>query len=325
MRLILLAAALLAAAPAIAGVKEAVEGHLLPGIADFAEAADVLAQSAKADCTAEAVKPWYQSAFDAWLAIGDFRLGPTETAALGVAFWPDDHGATQKTLRQLVAAKDPAADDPGKFAEVSIAGRGLFALDLLLYDPAFSYGPDDYTCTLVRAVTADLDRQAQQLQADWQHFAVTIETAGDPGNAMFQSKDEAAQDLYTQLLGALEFTSDQRLGRPMGTFDKARPTRAEAWRSGRPLRDVQLAVAAAGAFGKALSAVPTPETDEALEDVETAAAQVGDPDFAHIDDPQVRFRVEALQQAVQRLRRAVEFEIGASLGVKPGFNSLDGD
>ncbi|MCB1403259.1 MAG: signal peptidase, partial [Rhodobacteraceae bacterium] len=71
-------------------------------------------------------------------------IGPSETGALSIAFWPDDRGFTARTLAGLIAAEDPIAGDPAGYGEVSIAARGLFALEMLLYDPAFDgYGPDD--------------------------------------------------------------------------------------------------------------------------------------------------------------------------------------
>jgi predicted lipoprotein len=50
-----------------------------------------------------------------------------------------------------------------------------------------------------------------------------------------------------------------------------------------------------------------------------------DPAFQDVTDPQARLRAEVLQQAVRGLRGAVETEIGARLGIAPGFNSQDGD
>ena len=126
------------ASPALAGVQEAVEGHVLPGVAAFAEAAEVLEDAARADCTAAALRPAYLAAWDAWAPIADLRLGPSEPASLTIAYWPDERGAGPKALRALLAAEDPAGRDPSAFAQVSAAARGFPALDLLLGDPELS-------------------------------------------------------------------------------------------------------------------------------------------------------------------------------------------
>ncbi|NKB16698.1 MAG: alpha/beta hydrolase, partial [Sphingomonadales bacterium] len=69
--------------------------------------------------------------------------------------------------------------DPVAYADVSIAARGLFALEILLQDPEFSdYGLADYTCALVQTVAADLSGQADALAAGWDAFAPT---SFDPG------------------------------------------------------------------------------------------------------------------------------------------------
>jgi len=261
------------------------------------------------------------------MAVSDLRIGPSETAALSIAFWPDDRGFTARTLSGLIAAEDPVATDPAAYAEVSIAARGFFALERMLYDPAFSgYGPEDYSCRLVRAIAGDLAAQAAALDAAWaEDFAPVLASAGDAGNATYLSEDEAVRALYTQMVASLEFTADTRLGRPMGTFERPRPKQAEAWRSGRSLRDVVLAVEAARALAHELVAGDLPQTDAAVESVRAAAGRIADPAFQDIADPQARLRVEVLQQAVRAVREAMETEIGSPLGIAPGFNSQDGD
>ncbi|WP_212523484.1 imelysin family protein [Actibacterium sp. MT2.3-13A] len=327
MRLALCLCAALAASPAAAGVEEALAGPILPGLAAFAGAAEDLAEAARADCRADALAPDYHAAFDAWMAVGDIRLGPSETGALAIAFWPDDRGFTARTLNSLIAQQDPVADDAAAFAEVSIAARGLFALDMLLFDETLSaYGPDDYACRLVRALTADLAGQAGALEAAWREsFAQSLRTAGAAGNATFLSPDEAVRALYTQILSGLEFTADSRIGRPMGSFARPRPKRAEAWRSGRSLRNVLASVEASAALARALAGRDLPETDAALARVRVAAGRIGDPGFQDLADPAARLKAEILQQEVRGVKAAIEAELGAQLGIAPGFNAQDGD
>tara|TARA_R110002020_G_scaffold233050_23_gene444808 strand:+ start:993 stop:1976 length:984 start_codon:yes stop_codon:yes gene_type:complete len=314
------------ATPALAGVDEALDNHILPELASFAAAADDLAEAAQADCRAPAVRPAFQATFDAWMPIADLRLGPSETGALSIAFWPDPRGFTQRTLTRLIADDDPITGDVEGYAEVSIAARGLFALEMLLYDPDLAdYTPDSTACRLVTTIAGDLDRQADDLATAWTGFADTLRTAGEPENATYLARDEAVRAIYTQILSSLAFTEDQRLGAPMGSFDRPRPARAEARRSGRSLRNVVLAAQTARDLATELAGHDLPETDAALEHVRTAAGRVGDPAFQDVTDPQARLRVEVLQQAVGSLSAAIQTEIGARLGIAPGFNSQDGD
>ena len=314
------------AAPALGGVEEALNDHILPGFERFAGTTEDLELAAREDCRAGALRPAFQTSFDAWLSVGDLRFGPSETGALSVAFWPDPRGFTLRSLGRLIAEEDPVADDVDGYAEVSIAARGLFALEMLLFDPEFAgYGQGSFTCRLVATIAADLDAQADALVAAWTDFSEALRTAGEAGNASYLSEEEAVRAIYTQILSSLEFTTNQRLGQPMGTFDRPRPARAEARRSERSLRNVILAAEAAHGLATALADWELPESDAALDLVREAAARIEDPAFQDITGSQARLRVEVLQQAVGSLNAAIQTEIGARLGIAAGFNSQDGD
>ena len=321
------AAALTPAPPARADVATALDSHILPGFARFATAADALASATATDCRPAALAPAYQATFDAWMVVGDLRLGPSETGALSVAFWPDPRGATPKTLAALIATEDPAGRDPAAYADVSIAARGLFALDRLLFDPDFAaYAPGSYACALAATIAADLATQARALSDGWSGpFATTLRSAGDAGNATYLTKAEAQRALYTQILTSLAFTADKRLGLPLGTFDEPRPARAEARRSARPLPNVVQAAEAAHALATALAGAPLPAADAALARLHDTAARIPDPALQDITDPQARLRVELLQSAVRDLAAAIETDVGSTLGIAPGFNAQDGD
>lgn len=327
MRLAPLAVTLCLATAANAGVQEALDQHILPGFAQFARTTEDLSQMAAQDCRAVALRPAYHTAFDAWMTVGDLRLGPSETGALSIAFWPDPRGFTERTLSRLIAEQDPIAHAPDDYSEVSIAARGMFALDMLLYDPTLSdYDQDSYSCALVATIAADLNTQATALFSAWQEdYAPVLRTAGTPGNATYLSPDEARRALYTQVLSALDITADKRLGLPLGTFARPRPPLAEARRSGRSLRQVMRAAEAAHALATALVDGPMPQSDAALIRVTEAADRITNPAFQDITDPQARLHVEVLQQAVRGLHDAITAEIGTRLGIAPGFNAQDGD
>lgn len=328
MRSLLTATFLLSAAPAFAGVSEVINDHALPETARFAEATAALDSAAQADCTSAALQPSYQDAFDAWLGIAHLTLGPLEEdgRGLAIAFWPDTRGMVGRSVARLVADEDPIVE-AGDYSEVSIAARGFFALERLLYDEDFAdYATDSYSCALVRAMSADLAVLGREVDTAWREdFAATLSSAGEAGNSRFLSPREASQALYTALATGLEFVADQRLGRPMGSFDAPKPQVAEARRSGRSLRNVALSLEALQDFARTLSDQPTPETDAAFDRALTAARALEDPVFAGVADPLGRIRVEALQNDVRAVLETVGEEIAPALGVTVGFNSADGD
>jgi len=319
-------AGLVPALPARAGVDEVVNAHILPGLARFDTVAEDMATEARADCTAEAVRPNFHDAFDAWVAIEHLRLGPGETAILPIVFWPDKRGFTQRTLAGLVADEDPVGRDPAAYAEVSAAARGFFALEALLYrDDHAGYAADSYTCALVSTIAQDLSRQARDLRQAWVDFVPTLTSAGAADNATYLSEQEAQRALYTQLLAGLEFDRDQRLGRPMGTFERPRPERAEAWRGERPLRNIRESLRGLRDLARELSDTPIPQTEAAFDRAFEAADRIEDPTFQRAADPAERLRMEILQQRIRAVGEAAAQEIGEGFGISPGFNSMDGD
>lgn len=318
----------LLAAPVQASVETALTDHVMPGFDRFAAEAKALDTAARADCTADALRPAYHDVFDAWMGVSHLSLGPLERDGrqLAITFWPDSRGMVPRTLAGLIAEADPVVRDVDAFAEVSVAARGLFALERLLFDPVLSgYAPASYRCALAQAITADLARMATAIEAEWDGFAGLMRSPGAANNTRFLTDREPALALYTALDAGLEFTIAQRLGRPLGTFDRPRPTRAEAHRSDRSLRNVVLSVEALRELARALADGPIPQVEQAAFRALAAAEQVAPPDFAGVTDPASRLKVEILQQRVALMRQAVAVELGQALGLFAGFNSLDGD
>ncbi len=64
-----------------------------------------------------------------------FRLGPVEDRGpvSGHRLLARRQGNGQRTVAALVAAADPAMTQPDRFATISVAARGLFGLERLIY------------------------------------------------------------------------------------------------------------------------------------------------------------------------------------------------
>ncbi|MCY4179353.1 MAG: imelysin peptidase, partial [Litoreibacter sp.] len=118
---------------------------------------------------------------------------------------------------------------------------------------------------------------------------------------------------------------DQRLGRPLGTFERPRPRRAEARRSERSLRHIELSLAALEELATTFYSGDLNLTKSAFADARARAAALDDPALAGVADPSKRIRIEALQRTVRDIQNAVNTEIGKPLGITAGFNALDGD
>ncbi|WP_405405035.1 imelysin family protein [Paracoccus sp. Ld10] len=311
------------ATTARADVPDVVDDHILPRHQVFAESTQRLAQAANDGCDMQTLIPAYQAAYDDWMGIQHIRIGPIEEEGRGLAisFWPDPKRRGLQAQRELLQS-DAAQLTPTAMAQQSVAARGLTGLERLLF-PAEPW--DMETCPLIRATSDDLARLATELRDGWQDdFAPQLLMAGDPQNARFLSVDEARQALFTQVITGLEYIKDQRLGRPMGSFDRPAPERAEATASGRSLVNVQLSLEAIREMVVALSD-QAPRTVQSLEHAIDQTRDLDDPQLAGVSTPQGRLKVEVLQQSVEAARLTALEELGSALGVTLGFNAMDGD
>lgn len=330
MRALVIAVSLLLAPPAVADapdIKAIVEGHVIAGYDTLVRHAEDLQVTATQHCEPDhpALRTAYHSAFDAWVGVSHLRFGPSEreNRAFALAFWPDPRGSTPKALAALIQDEDPAVFDVEAFSTVSIAARGFYALEFLLFDPRFVSAENrDYHCALVQAVTSDIALNASAILEEWERgYGERMFSAG---NDTYRTPTEAAQQLFTSLATGLEFTSQTRLGRPLGTFERPRPNRAEARRSKRSLRHVILALEAMQGLAAAISN-GNESLDLAFQATLERAQGLDDPVFAGVSKPQGHFKVEVLQQNIETIRDILAQDVGPSLGIAAGFNSLDGD
>jgi len=330
MRFMTLAAAAVFATPAFAEqpvIRAIVENHILPGYETLVLETSELAAAATENCSPEnpSLIASYHDAFDAWVSVSHLRFGPSEQndRAFALAFWPDPRGSTPKALSALIRDEDTAVSDVVAFETVSIAARGFYALEFLLFDPQFSPGANpEYHCKLIQAVTTDIAMTANAVHKSWVDGYADL--MANAKNDTYRSSMEAARQLFTALSTGLEFTSQTRLGRPMGTFGRPRPNRAEARRSQRSLRHVVFSLEATRELATLISG-ENDALDQAFLKALARAEDLDDPVFAGVADPQGRLKVEVLQQNIETIRTILAEDVGPSLGIAAGFNSLDGD
>ncbi|MEL6958346.1 MAG: imelysin family protein [Pseudomonadota bacterium] len=330
MRALVIAVSTVLAPPAFADapdLKAIVETHVIAGYDKLAREAENLRATVAAHCEADhpALHTAYHLTFDAWVGVSHLRFGPSEQndRAFALAFWPDPRGSTPKALAALIRDEDPAVFDAEEFSTVSIAARGFYALEFLLFDPQFaSVENRDYHCALIQAATTDIALNATAILEGWEDGYGALMSS--PGNNTYRNPTEAAQQLFTSLSTGLEFTSQTRLGRPMGTFERPLPNRAEARRSERSLRHVILALEATQTLA-ALISNESEDLDLAFKAALQRAKDLNDPVFSSVSTPQGRLKVEVLQQSIETIRSILNEDVGPSLGIAAGFNSLDGD
>ncbi|MEM9814559.1 MAG: imelysin family protein, partial [Pseudomonadota bacterium] len=120
-------------------VAEAVNDHILPRYGALVDATSSLAGVAQSHCQAgdPELQAAFNEAFDAWIGVSHITFGPAETDGryFALSFWPDARGTTGRSLAGLISDEDPIVGDAEAYTTVSVAARGFFALEFLLYDP----------------------------------------------------------------------------------------------------------------------------------------------------------------------------------------------
>lgn len=327
----LCAASTAQASPQADAVARVVSRYAVPAVEAFETQTAALDEAAQNDCRPSGVIPAFHAAFDAWVALQHLNIGPVETdgRSLAISFWPDKKGMIPKTLQMMMRDQDAAVQNADDFAHVSIAARGLFALEFMLFDDTFNaYDQGDYSCQLVQAIAHDVSRTAKVIEGEWTRaggFADLLRTAGADDNTYFFSETEAAQSLYTMLATGLENNVELRIERPLGSFDKPRPKRAEAYRSGRSLRNLIVSLQASRYFVIAMAPQAPTQTLAILDDALAKANALNDPTFASVTDPSGRLKIEIIAQRIEAAIDAIANDVGAPLGVSAGFNASDGD
>ena len=316
------------ATPAAANVDSLLNDYILPSWDSFAASAAELADQVGTDCSPENVAPYYNDAFDHWLNVRNLKLGPTENGTLNIEFWPDDRGFIPRTLADLIADQDPIAYDADEYATMSIAARGLMSIEMLVFDDRFNgYGAEDYTCDLLKQITADFSAEVARQSGGWANdYAPIMLGQGDGVTTPVIDEEHAFATFYTQIVSGLENLTIQNVNRPLGTFDRPRETRANAWRSDRALRNIVLSADAMTRQAQLLMGTELPVTTAALGELHETATRVTDPSFANIEtDTQAWLLLQILGQNVDAIGAGVSNEIGLVMGISAGFNASDGD
>ncbi|MFB2531897.1 imelysin family protein [Paracoccus sp. p3-h83] len=325
---LLLSGLVIATSPALAQTPDdevtdrAITQVIVPQVQAFAKAATALSRASGDSCDPARLRAPFDQAFDAWMAVQHLDLAPMQTDGRAQAInpWPDPKGRLAPTQDALIEASDPVVTDPAAFAHLPVAARGFPAIERLLLGAPM---PEGYRCSLLQATAADLAAQAQAIDTDWtEGFAADLIAPGP--DKPFLTQAEVRQALLTQLVIGLDRLGDHRLGRPLGSFHKPRPDRAEAIASGRSLRNIRQALTGLRSLATAL-APDAPQTAAAFDRAERLADTLNDPVLAGVATPQGRLRVEILQQAIHAARDAAMSEMASQLGVTLGFNAADGD
>jgi predicted lipoprotein len=327
--------------------------YVVPRFTALAEAANRLDRAPIEFCSTPGpasladLREAFLAATEAWAAVEHLRTGPASIGnrAERISFWPERKNVTQRQLAALLKRPDLTSLTVEALAGGSVAVQGLPALEMLLYGDeaeAKLLAGDPARCAVVRAMAGNVAGIAAELATGWSAPAGFLATLAKPdtANPFFASGAEAAKRLFNDLLTLFRLVGDVKLQTPMGeSVDRARPTLAEGWRSGRSLRMIAANLASAramygreGGFGLRsllIEGIDSREIDREIQNAfdaaELALAAVPEPLDQAVQTEEARAAVTDLLHHWRRARDQVAQRFGPTVGIAAGFNALDGD
>lgn len=323
------------------------ERYLLPSYEHLdktvtAQAADWRAFCASPDQTdLEKLRLSFHAAADAWAAIEHIHFGPISNLNRHDRFyyWPERRNATGRGLTKLLAEPDPAALAPERFAQASVAVQGLPALERLLFEAAASNaawsGPSQdgtHRCTLGRTIANNLASVARGTLDEWRgpKGILALLADGEPHPAYFTDPTEALRQLVSDLLFGFQVMADIKLAPVIGAdITRARPQRAEAWRSGRPLRNLQSNIDGLlrmyQVFSQSISADLDLDMRHNFTLAQQAVAGLPEDLAAAVADTDRRPALALTVKTIRHAREQIGKKLPPAINVNISFNLNDGD
>lgn len=323
--------------------RAAIDQVVVPAYAGHAEAMHGLGPAIERHCMGdsaeddEAVRAAFDEAVDGWQRAWPFGIGPVMHGAgrARIAFWPGRPGSAARQMRKTLRARDESLLDSAVLAGKSVAIKDLQALERLL----FGVRRDAYTCGLAGAIGRYQSNLAEEILHEWTREGGFRQAALAAGGDSDEYADdaEAARDVMRVLSESIDAVIAQKLEAPLGErVAKAKPKRAESWRSGRSMRNIVLniesiraLVETSGGFADLVTAHGESELAEDLRmgfaDAASKARAVALPLRDAVSDPGERAKVLDLLGSLRALRARVTGPLSRATGLLVGFNSQDGD
>jgi predicted lipoprotein len=317
-------------------VQSAIDGHIIPRIAQLHDVTVHLADAVKSYCAdpaagAEAktkVEESFRRTVTAWGDIDFVRFGPISEASRleRFYFWPDPRGTTERQLQALLAKRDAAVLEPSALKAQSVAVQGLGALEFLLFSETKPIGGAD--------VASNLEGIAGEVETGWiapQGWRTKMLTPGSD-NPIYKDASETAREVVKALLTGLQITQDRNaLPRLQAALAKPpKKIRLPFERSGMSDRYLGQELASLAAYFDAtgLLAFVPPEKPWMKAFIprafETVVADAPLLSQAESEDDKIT-RLRKMRFSISGLRQIVSRELAPAADIVLGFNELDGD
>jgi predicted lipoprotein len=333
-------------------VQDTVDKFVIPRIETFATETARLEKAVGAVCTEGAdsaarndAVAAFAGTVRAWAGLDFVRFGPAmqKNRLERVLFWPDPRGFTARQLNAALAARAPAALEPGAMEKQSVAVQGLTALEMLMFDDKQPLGEskDDaarYRCAFAHAIAADLNGVAGEMKSGWTGDGGYRDKMLNPGpaNALYKDASETARDVVKALLTGLDVTSNRFAVSGLEALAQTPPKKPRL-----PFERARLSgeflVASLAALGElfdtsGLSAYIPAEKPWMAKFLPNAWKSL-DHDAVGLDrlraeEPGSEEHLQALRKMkfdLSGIRQIIIKELAPNAGITVGFNELDGD
>jgi predicted lipoprotein len=286
----------------------------------------------------------FRRAVLAWSAAEVIRFGPIrqENRLERIFFWPDTRSRGLRKISADLAKGDINAETDLEGRSVAI--QGLPALEFLLFGTghkglADAVG-DAPRCAFAKAVSGNLVKISRDLEKDWKGPKGYQKLLRNPGadNPIFRSEGEVIQEILKSGAELVELVVVAKLQSPLGQALKStKPKRAAFWRSGLTVENFKANIqSVVNLQERARLSDMLPEAErgygrnlvfEAGQVTKTLESLIEEerPWSTLLRDPESRSLLQYVENPLNGMKDILSIYYPEGLGLKLGFNSLDGD
>ena len=295
----------------------------------------------------------FSSYVNSWMAIEFFRNGPAKYLFRQnrIQYWPDKHNVVGRQLRSLLTDQNASLLDHSKFTQLSVGVQGVTALELLFYgEKAFDSFTNiniagQFRCQFIQAISYNQQVISEGLIDDWIRQGDGYRNGLLDENNNLQVEKDIGIDILRLLYGEVDSIKTLKIVRPLDkSIEKAKPYRAELWRSGLSMTNIRQNLQTIGLFFDPVSyvynfynlensVVNQTETsqsiaikiDQLIGLSQQQLAQLSLPINEAVSDERNRQILLSLVNSLEQLANQIKHYTTVVYQSPLGFNSFDGD
>jgi predicted lipoprotein len=209
------------------------------------------------DASLNNLRDRFSSYVNSWMSIEFFRKGPAKYLFRQnrIQYWPDKHNVVGRQLRSLLTDQNASLLDHSKFTQLSVGVQGVTALELLFYgEKAFDLFTNiniagQFRCQFIQAISYNQQVISESLIDDWIRQGDGYRNGLLDENNNLQVEKDIGIDILRLLYGEVDSIKTLKIVRPLDkSIEKAKPYRAELWRSGLSMTNIRQNLQTIGLF-----------------------------------------------------------------------------